>query len=550
MLYSNRALAQELTENVQARFWDAQADFLLEMFPPKPGAEKYSFLWGYGALCTMLATYLKNTRDRAKLPFLYKVVEKLELYSAKRGGYTYYDSHPDCFGAGEPYYDDNAWVVLALLDVYGISGDKAYLLRAQAVAEYLYSGWSNGVGGIRWKEADCVSSHTCSCGPTAVASCKLYALTGEKKYLDWAKKIYEWTCKTLEDADGTFFDNINESGVVDKRKYTYNTGTMIWSGVLLYELTGEARYLKKAEHSASGAMKCFVRKDANQNVVLPPTPWFHVYWLQGLTALHAHTDMSSCISVIEKVLREASCVGRTESDFYYPEWSDAAYTGGTYYHQGLDNFGTAECFALLVPYEEQSRPVYCFLGSSVTYGCGEHGKSFVEVFARGQAFPCVKEAVSGTTLCALGKDSYVARLREMDTRCKVKHLVVQLSTNDISQNMPLGSVGDSKNIEDFDGNTTLGAIETIIAYAKKTWDCGVTFFTNPPYGNAAYERLVEKLYSLQKKWGFGILDFYHFRDMPTPDKATFASYMADAIHPNEAGYAWMGDIFRRYLQNA
>lgn len=550
MLHSNRALAQELIETVQAKFWDRNADFLLEMYPPKPGVETYSFLWGYGAYCTMLATYVKNARDMSLLPLLLKAAEKLELYRASDGEHLHYDSHPACFGTGEPYYDDNAWVALFFLDVYEITRDESALEKARGIADYLYSGWSDGIGGIRWKPADCNSSNTCSCGPTIVVHCKLYQITHEKKYLDRAQKVYEWTCRYLEDADGTFFDYINEKGFVDKHKYTYNTGTMIWSGVLLYEIMGDASYLDKACHSACGAMKAFVRRDRNGGKSLPPTPWFHVYLLQGLCALHAHVDMSEWLTLVETALRNASYGGRTAENLYYPEWSAVEYTSGKYYHQGLDDFGTAECFAQLIPFEERRRPSYCFLGSSVTYGCGDPAKSFVDTVAARQAFPCIKEAVCGTTLCDAGPDSYVARIKKVDPQRKIARLVVQLSTNDVWQNMPVGDVAASKNIDDFDCKTTVGAMEYIIAYAKKTWNCAITFFTNPPFDNAAYERLIDKLDALREKWGIDSVDFYRFGNMPALDGEKLASYMSDPVHPNPRGYEWMADVFCRYLQNA
>lgn len=353
MKHSNRALAEELIDSIGEKFWDRGNDFLLEMYPPKPGVEKYSFLWGFGALCTLLATYEKVTRDEKRREFLMKAAEKLELYRAERDGHVFYNSHPDCFGAGEPYYDDNAWVALALIDIAELSEEKEYFKRAKQVAEYLYSGWSDGIGGIRWKEFDCNTSNTCSCGPTVVVSCRLYGITGDAKYLEWAEKIYAWTREKLKDVDGTFFDSIAEDGKVDTRKYTYNTGTMIWSGALLYGITGKDGYLQDARESADGAMKHFVNIDARGKKVLPATPWFHVYLLQGLTALDEYSDMTAYLATIAAILQGAAHDGRTGENFYYPEWNAASYTSGRYYHQGLDNFGTAECFSLLIPFEEK-----------------------------------------------------------------------------------------------------------------------------------------------------------------------------------------------------
>ena len=193
-------------------------------------------------------------------------------------------------------------------------------------------------------------------------------------------------------------------------------------------------------------------------------------------------------------------------------------------------------------------PVYYFLGSSVTYGHANNGSSFVNEIQNLLQCVCVKEAVSGTTLANNGSNSYVARmLSNWDKNAKVDTLIVQLSTNDVSQNIARGTISDTKNPEDIDNTTTLGAIEYIIAYAKKTWNCEVVFYTNPKYNNAQYESLVEDLYQIQEKWGIGIVDFYYYKDMDRLSDETLASYRADAIHPNAMGYRWMGEVFAEYL---
>ena len=203
--------------------------------------------------------------------------------------------------------------------------------------------------------------------------------------------------------------------------------------------------------------------------------------------------------------------------------------------------------SLQVIYEKA--PTYYFLGSSVTYGSNNNASSFINEIASTLNCYTEKEAISGTTLTNNGSTSYVARMmNNFDKNEKVESLIVQLSTNDVSQNKALGTISNSKNIESFDDKTVLGAIEFIIAYAKNTWDCDVIFYTNPNYNNAAYANLITKLYEIKSKWGIGIVDFYNYVDMDSLDSATLSSYMSDAIHPNHYGYEWMGKVFSTYLQ--
>lgn len=194
------------------------------------------------------------------------------------------------------------------------------------------------------------------------------------------------------------------------------------------------------------------------------------------------------------------------------------------------------------------KPLYYFLGSSVTYGHTTGGVSFVDYLAENNNWICKKRAVSGTTLIDNGSGSYVQRMKnEINPNAPIDHFVVQLSTNDASQNKPLGMVSVSKNINEFDTSTIIGAMEYIIAYAYENWDCPVTFYTNPRYSSSLYVKMVDALYDLQEKWDIGIIDFYNYRNMDELTSSTLSSYMSDSIHPNANGYKWMAEVMSELL---
>lgn len=110
----------------------------------------------------------------------------------------------------------------------------------------------------------------------------------------------------------------------------------------------------------------------------------------------------------------------------------------------------------------------CILGSSVTKGFAAHNNSFAEYIAKKDSCTCIKEAVNGTTLIDNGEDSYIERMRDrLDPKQQVDLFICQLSTNDATRNSPLGEISESRDLESFDVETVCGAIEYIIAYAKK-----------------------------------------------------------------------------------
>ena len=196
---------------------------------------------------------------------------------------------------------------------------------------------------------------------------------------------------------------------------------------------------------------------------------------------------------------------------------------------------------------------FMFLGSSVTYGSASGGTSFVEFIKAQGKCTVIKEAVSGTTLVDNGDSSYVKRFvnnlvaNYKDT--KVDHLIVQLSTNDASQNKPLGRVIKSTSSTAMNTQTIVGAIEYIVAVAKETWGCEVSFYTGTKYDSALYGRMVESLYLVQEKWGIGIIDLWNDEEMNAVSASDYAKYMSDSIHPTLLGYReWWTPKFIAHLQ--
>lgn len=193
----------------------------------------------------------------------------------------------------------------------------------------------------------------------------------------------------------------------------------------------------------------------------------------------------------------------------------------------------------------------CFLGSSVTYGAASLGISMAEYLERRLGVRVIKEAVSGTTLVDNGEDSYWERLkRNISPSEPISLLILQLSTNDATRKLPLGQVSDGWEEKDFDTSTVTGAVEAVLCYVRTVWHCPVMIYTECRYESKAYAAMVERLPSLVKKWGIGVIDLWHdrgFNDL-SPEKRSL--YMADAIHPTKAGYQewWTPEMEKQILR--
>lgn len=188
------------------------------------------------------------------------------------------------------------------------------------------------------------------------------------------------------------------------------------------------------------------------------------------------------------------------------------------------------------------------LGSSVARGEASDGWAVGEYLAARLGTQLTKEAVSGTTLADTGPQSYVRRLYRLDPNTRYDLFLCQLSTNDATLHLPQGTVAPERDPAQFNRTTTLGALETILEYALRTWRCPAAVFTGSRYDSKDYAALVACLPALQQKWGIGVLDLWNSEPFNGIPDASRRLYMRDPIHPTKAGYRdWWGPELERQL---
>lgn len=254
--------------------------------------QEVSFLWPYSAMVSgCVSMYKISKADKYKELMDKQIKPGLDLYWDNTRKPACYQSYPTFAGKNDRYYDDNDWIALDCCDYYKATGKQEYLDKAIALHRYIYSGWSDELGGgIYWCEQKRTSKNTCSNAPATVLCLKLYKLTKDEKYLKQAEETYEWTKTNLRDPeDFVYWDNINLEGQIGYAKYTYNSGQMIQAGVLLYQITGKEAYLQDAQQTAKGAYEYFCRLQQTPKGEMrfyPDSPWFNVILFRGLKVLY------------------------------------------------------------------------------------------------------------------------------------------------------------------------------------------------------------------------------------------------------------------------
>jgi uncharacterized protein YyaL (SSP411 family) len=252
---------------------DDGSSLYLERYPLAGHDRQYSYEWPFSQahIATLDLTGIHGNVGRQFEDDLADRKVGQERYWNDGGGSTGlpgYDSYPRApYGdGGDMFYDDNEWVALAKVQEYLVTGDAAELDRAKEIFDLVVSGWDTdpshaAPGGVFWTQAPwSTDRNTVSTMPGAQLAVRLYMITGEDHYLEWALRFVEWTDEHLLAPNGLYWDNIKLDGRIDKRQFSYNQGVPIGTYALLYQATGEEAYLQKAEAIAAASHTYFVKE--------------------------------------------------------------------------------------------------------------------------------------------------------------------------------------------------------------------------------------------------------------------------------------------------
>lgn len=211
---------------------------------------------------------------------------------------------------GDRYYDDNAWVGLALVQLERMRPGAGRLDRAEEVFRFALGGWDRrpdvpSPGGVFWLEQgrgaglENHDRNTVSTAPNAEIGLHLAEL-GVGTLADpgpgsiGPDDMYSWVVATLDagtaagDPPGTglFWDKIRGDDTIDRALWSYNQGSMVGLGVLLARRGGEAAagHLSRAEAIARKALRHYAGGSFEGQ---PPS--FNAIFFRNLLLLHAAT---------------------------------------------------------------------------------------------------------------------------------------------------------------------------------------------------------------------------------------------------------------------
>jgi uncharacterized protein YyaL (SSP411 family) len=196
--------------------------------------------------------------EASYLPFMNKTFQWMENMwdkSDPKGGYFAQSNLDGSGAAGDKFVDDNGLTGMVFLEAYDLTtgADKqAYLDKAKACGDWIINSglWDNTYGGGFWWSTAKTFKPTQSNGVALQLFLRLYKITGQEIYRDWARQVDTWLNEKMYDpAKRLYIWKIDGPGAGTKHMeiFTYDNAVMVEANLLYSTVLNNSNYLKKAQ---------------------------------------------------------------------------------------------------------------------------------------------------------------------------------------------------------------------------------------------------------------------------------------------------------------
>lgn len=158
------------------------------------------------------------------------------------------------------YYDDEGWWALGWIASFDLTGEGKYLDTAKYIFEDMTGGWTTPCnGGIWWdKKKTSVAAISNELFISVAAHLANRVPDDEKKeYRDWALSAWGWFKDSgIINGDNVINDGIDKNTCKNDGKtvYTYNQGVILGGLAELAKATGDGQYTDEAKKIVGGAI--------------------------------------------------------------------------------------------------------------------------------------------------------------------------------------------------------------------------------------------------------------------------------------------------------
>ncbi|WCT10486.1 glycoside hydrolase family 76 protein [Mucilaginibacter jinjuensis] len=267
------------------------------------------------------ATY--TTGMNKTFAWLNNLIDKNDV----NGGYFAFANLDGSGGSGTKYVDDDSLTGMAYLEAYDVTTGTTqtnYLNAAKACANWLMNSgqWDTTFGGGFWWATDKTVKPTQSNALALQLFLRLYKITGQSVYHDWAVSVNNWLNSQMYDsATGLYIWQIEKNGTKDLAKFTYDNAIMLEAELLYVQAMNDDTYLTKAQALGNAMIKTLW--DANHNVFIFNTtdirinPCYCVWASQAMIKLYEADHNSSWLTYAKANIDQINVVMKSPASGYY-----------------------------------------------------------------------------------------------------------------------------------------------------------------------------------------------------------------------------------------
>jgi uncharacterized protein YyaL (SSP411 family) len=326
----------------------------------RPGSGT-SYAWYVGSQIDADAAMVSVESDSTYTPKI------LSAYNWMGGLWDTHDSAGGYFAAanidgtnagGGKYVDDNSLIGVAYLDAYDATGNTSYLYSAQSIANWLMmSGmWDTTYGGgFWWSDAKTVKP-TQSNGLAMQLFVRLYKITGQIYYQQWASSVKDWLESQMLGSNGLYiweFDS-TQGGAKQTINFAYDNSIMIEADLLWASVMDDSTYVAKAEAIAYAmntvlwdhTYKAYHFTSANTNI----NPTWCVWASQSIIRLYQADNNKSWLTYAQQNIDFMNKNLRDSTSGAYYQWVGIDGTGRTTDFEGVDQAWMQRTLTLYAPY--------------------------------------------------------------------------------------------------------------------------------------------------------------------------------------------------------
>lgn len=241
--------ADDAVKNLLANYWNNNKKIFYDQYPKKTGVA-FNYWWYAHGIDVLADAYIR-TEDADYIAYADDVIG----FVLKKNGKITNDYYDDM--------EWMALAILRLYNETGDEKYFEYVQTLWKDIKRGWNDKMGG--GIAWRKEQTDYKNTPANAPAAILAARIYDITSETDDFEWAVKFYDFVKNNLvNEKTGQVWDGINResNGKIDKDwKFTYCHGVYIGAGVELYKITGNKIYLDDAKKTAEYALNTFIESN-------------------------------------------------------------------------------------------------------------------------------------------------------------------------------------------------------------------------------------------------------------------------------------------------